>query len=494
MSLSKKVTFQIEAQDNATKKLSSVKNELSKIGSTYKSVGNDVSSFGKKYESQINSVKAIAKTATIAIVGLATATGALAKKSVEASMKLENSLTGLTTVARAFNVSQEDAKNAAIALAEDGLMTVSEAAGGLKNLLASKFGLDESIKLMNAFKDSAAYNRQAALGFGEAIVGATEGIKNGNSILVDNAGITKNLSVILKEAGYSANDLMNATTDASVRQALYNGLLKEASIFQGDAGRASETLTGKISMLSTAWFNLKAKIGEALAPAVLVLIQSMQEQIKRLGDWIVNNQDKVTAWGKNIAENIAKAINWVKNHEEELRTLGQVVSAMAKVFIKAFEAIIYVLSILTKVLTEIIYYGILASQKIANAWKKTFDFWVGAIDKVYSSWKKLIDFISKPVKAVINIVKKIKGDDGDTDGERAEGGPVSLGKTYLVGEKGPELFTPNSSGTIIPNNQLAGGVTFNFTFNGDISDKSSLINEIKQAINRELELSRYGIG
>jgi lambda family phage tail tape measure protein len=36
-------------------------------------------------------------------------------------------------------------------------------------------------------------------------------------------------------------------------------------------------------------------------------------------------------------------------------------------------------------------------------------------------------------------------------GARASGGPVSAGQTYLVGEKGPELFRPSQSGTIIPN-------------------------------------------
>ncbi len=41
-------------------------------------------------------------------------------------------------------------------------------------------------------------------------------------------------------------------------------------------------------------------------------------------------------------------------------------------------------------------------------------------------------------------------------GARAAGGPVSGGKTYLVGERGPELFTPPGSGQIIPNNKLGG--------------------------------------
>lgn len=42
-------------------------------------------------------------------------------------------------------------------------------------------------------------------------------------------------------------------------------------------------------------------------------------------------------------------------------------------------------------------------------------------------------------------------------GFRAEGGPVSAGRSYIVGEKGPELFTAPSPGAIIPNSALAGG-------------------------------------
>lgn len=35
---------------------------------------------------------------------------------------------------------------------------------------------------------------------------------------------------------------------------------------------------------------------------------------------------------------------------------------------------------------------------------------------------------------------------------------VSGGMSYLVGEQGPELFTPGSSGGITPNSRLGGGV------------------------------------
>ncbi|MFG1314708.1 tape measure protein [Xanthobacter autotrophicus] len=40
-------------------------------------------------------------------------------------------------------------------------------------------------------------------------------------------------------------------------------------------------------------------------------------------------------------------------------------------------------------------------------------------------------------------------------GARAGGGDVASGKSYLVGEKGPELFSPGRSGTIVPHDVLA---------------------------------------
>jgi hypothetical protein len=47
---------------------------------------------------------------------------------------------------------------------------------------------------------------------------------------------------------------------------------------------------------------------------------------------------------------------------------------------------------------------------------------------------------------------------------RADGGPVSGGMPYLVGERGPELFMPRASGAIVPNHALAGGqsITLNY--------------------------------
>lgn len=51
---------------------------------------------------------------------------------------------------------------------------------------------------------------------------------------------------------------------------------------------------------------------------------------------------------------------------------------------------------------------------------------------------------------------------------RAIGGSVNAGRMYMVGERGPEMFRPNSSGTIIPNDRIgsgAGGNTYYFSGN-----------------------------
>jgi len=54
----------------------------------------------------------------------------------------------------------------------------------------------------------------------------------------------------------------------------------------------------------------------------------------------------------------------------------------------------------------------------------------------------------------------------DIGGFLAEGGSASAGEAYVVGERGAELFVPNRSGTVIPNNELGGfGGTTNITNN-----------------------------
>ena len=180
------------------------------------------------------------------------------------SSQLQNSLIGLGSVANAFGTDVDAATTAAKRLASDGLLSVADAATGLKNLLAAGFNLDQATQLMNAFKDSAAFGRQSALSFGDAVRSATEGVKNGNSILVDNAGVTKNLSQILKEAGFSAQDLSRASSDAGVRMALFNGIIKETGAQIGHAVKLTQTYTGQVSRLEAQYQTFLATLGDSI--------------------------------------------------------------------------------------------------------------------------------------------------------------------------------------------------------------------------------------
>ena len=64
-------------------------------------------------------------------------------------------------------------------------------------------------------------------------------------------------------------------------------------------------------------------------------------------------------------------------------------------------------------------------------------------------------------------------------GARALGGPVAPGGSYLVGERGPELFTPSASGNITPNHAMGGGA---ITVNVNGGDPNSIVRALQQYV------------
>lgn len=77
-------------------------------------------------------------------------------------------------------------------------------------------------------------------------------------------------------------------------------------------------------------------------------------------------------------------------------------------------------------------------------------------------------------------------------GKRARGGPVSSGSSYLVGEKGPEVFTANRTGSIIPNGAGGGAQvsidfspTINVHGNGDAEELGKKVKEKMEEAARE---------
>jgi hypothetical protein len=71
---------------------------------------------------------------------------------------------------------------------------------------------------------------------------------------------------------------------------------------------------------------------------------------------------------------------------------------------------------------------------------------------------------------------------------------VSRGTSYVVGERGPELFVPNTSGKIIPNGgSSGGGSTINLTVNGAI-DAEGTARTIIDVLNRSSSRGTLGAG
>ena len=75
----------------------------------------------------------------------------------------------------------------------------------------------------------------------------------------------------------------------------------------------------------------------------------------------------------------------------------------------------------------------------------------------------------------------------------ADGGRPPVGKPSIVGERGPEVFVPNSAGTIVPNHQLGGNMSVNVSVDasgsnvqGDQPTASQLGRLIGSAIQAEL--------
>ena len=76
----------------------------------------------------------------------------------------------------------------------------------------------------------------------------------------------------------------------------------------------------------------------------------------------------------------------------------------------------------------------------------------------------IIDRLTGGIASALFGVKRAASGGGGGGGvaaptARAIGGPVQAGSPYMVGERGPEMFVPNQSGSIVPNKKMGGGVT-----------------------------------
>ncbi len=267
-------------------------------------------------------LKGVAVTAAkIAPALLAIGGAFVTGKAVQEAKELENALIGLQSVAGNLGQNVDFITNAAKELSADGLIPLSQTAASLKNLLATGLDGQKAIEVFKALRDSAAFNRQGQLELGEAIVGASEGLKNDLSIKIDNAGITKNLSNITKEYAKEIDKSVVQLTDAERAQAKYVGILKEARVFQGDYNNLLITFSGAQSKASGEFKFLLAEFGQFItqSPVAVTILKGIGDGFKGLKQILIDNRENIQAF---VNQGLKAFINLVPPSIEIISLLG----------------------------------------------------------------------------------------------------------------------------------------------------------------------------
>lgn len=235
----------------------------------------------KAIKGQLGGLKSV-----LAGVGTAIATAfsirAIVRFGAEASKAardLSDAMTGLQSVLESQGRNFSTAQAFIEEYTQDGLIPATNAVAAYKNLAMRGYDDSQIRKVMVALKDAAAYGRQASYTMGEAVQSASEGLKNENSILVDNAGVTKNVAKMWEEYAASIGTTAGNLTQAQKIQAEVNGILEESRFQTGDAAKVAGTLSGQLQQLSFNLNNLKVAVGNVINPFVKAFLPVINSAI-----------------------------------------------------------------------------------------------------------------------------------------------------------------------------------------------------------------------
>lgn len=235
-----------------------------------------------------------------------------------------------------------------------------------------------------------------------------------------------------------------------------------AKTFEGQASKQAETFQGKLDRLKIAFDEGKETVGsfilDAITPLVTLVVNNVIPAIQAFAGELGGGEGLKTRFleiidiGKKIFVPILQGLKFAFDQ------IKDAVGANSESF-KAFYD--FAKNFLAPFLGGALK---LAIQGIGVAIAAV----VTVVGKLIDGFRTVIELGAK--------VGNFLGGLNPFGGERAMGGPVTTGKTYLVGERGPELFTPSGSGTIIPNNKLgtaSGGTTININVSGAIDPIST---------------------
>lgn len=222
----------------------------------------------------------LGKAATLAFS--VTAIVNFAKESVKANTDLENATMGLKSTTQGQGRSFQQANGFIQNYISDGLMPATDAITTYKNLAMRGYSDDQIEKTMVRLKDSASLGRQSSLSLGQAVSSASEGLKNENSILVDNAGVTKNVSMMWKDYADSIGVGVGSLTKQQKIQAEVNGIMTETRFQTGDAAKVANSYSGQMMKLGFVFNNLKIAVGNFIKPIATVVMPILSSAMKQI--------------------------------------------------------------------------------------------------------------------------------------------------------------------------------------------------------------------
>ena len=276
--------------------------------------------------------------------------------------------------------------------------------------------------------------------------------------------------------------------------------------FGGQAAIAADTFSGKLGRLGIVFNEAKETVGsfviDAITPMLTLFVENVVPVISELATSIGEKLAPVFA---NLATFFTEVLIPVFKEYWEFIT-KDLIPAIVNFFEPALAGISKAFGSVSKSLEnnkdklEPLFdlfqaFFDFASKYLApflgNVLGKSFEVLgsvISGIITIFATLVNIVDSAISGIRTLISLVSNINLGSiasrlNPFGGGRASGGSVMSGTSYLVGERGAELFTPSSNGTITPNSALGGGNTYNITVNGAL-DGESVSRQIIDLLNR----------
>lgn len=205
--------------------------------------------------------------------------GKVLRDAVSASNRTENAFAGLASATRAYGQDAAKTRQAATDLSKDGLISVTTAAQGLESLFIGGVGLDTAIGLMKAYKDQAAFGKNATLSMDEAVSNLAQSFVTENSAIGNASGQQENYTNIIEIGASALGKSVAALSDKERAQAKAIGTQRIALVVEGNAAKLADTFSGKQARLQTAFFNLESQIGDVVKLGLAPFIDTVTKYI-----------------------------------------------------------------------------------------------------------------------------------------------------------------------------------------------------------------------